>query len=520
MHPVKLTVAKRLALAFGVLILFLAVTVALGIHLLRASDEAARSLYEDGTLTLRHLGTFGSLAMRDRILLGDGVAHYDKARAAQRLADYAADRATAQAEWKAFAAAPMSAEEAALVRDVKATMDAYVDQGLGLVAAALAAERFEEATSILDKAVDAQTAPPMQAALATLMAYQVRQGQQTFDRAAGSNIAGMRAMLALGAFALLAGIAAASVITQHLNRQLGAEPGALAAMAQRIAGGDLTSSGRADEVPGSVMASMEAMRRSLDGVVTSVRDGVGNVATASSQIARGNLDLSGRTEQQVSSLRQTASSTEQLSGTIKTTAGHANQANELAVKATGSAREGGDMVTRVVATMADIQASSRQIAEIIGVIDGIAFQTNILALNAAVEAARAGEQGRGFAVVASEVRSLAGRSAEAARQIKSLIAASVERVEAGASLVAGAGRTMTQIVEQVDQVSDLIAHITTASLQQSQGVVQIDSAMQQLDQTTQQNAALVEEAAAAAGSLHAQADRLTRSVAAFRTSAG
>ena len=254
----------------------------------------------------------------------------------------------------------------------------------------------------------------------------------------------------------------------------------------------------------------------LNQAMTEVRGSVESIGTASSEIAVGNQDLSNRTEQTASSLQQTASSMEQLTGTVKQSADSARQANQLANSAAEVAARGGHVVAEVVSTMNEINASSKKIADIIGVIDGIAFQTNILALNAAVEAARAGEQGRGFAVVASEVRSLAGRSAAAAREIKSLIGASVDKVESGSRLVANAGDTMAEIVSSVQRVSDIIGEITAASAEQSDGIGQVNTAVIQLDRMTQQNAALVEQSAAAAESLKDQAMRLNDVVGTFQ----
>jgi methyl-accepting chemotaxis protein len=258
------------------------------------------------------------------------------------------------------------------------------------------------------------------------------------------------------------------------------------------------------------------MNDSLVRIVGEVRNGTDTIASASSQIAAGNLDLSGRTEQQASSLEETAASMEQLTATVKQNADNARQANQLAVTASGVALKGGSVVAEVVGTMGAINASSRKIVDIIGVIDGIAFQTNILALNAAVEAARAGEQGRGFAVVAAEVRNLAQRSAAAAKEIKTLIGDSVDKVEEGSKQVAQAGKTMDEIVDSVKRVTDIMAEITAASQEQSSGIEQVNQAITQMDQVTQQNAALVEEAAAAAASLQEQANNLSQAVSVFK----
>jgi len=292
-------------------------------------------------------------------------------------------------------------------------------------------------------------------------------------------------------------------------------------LAESIAAGDLSQThevARGDEM-GDLMRSLLAMSRSLSSTVGQVRTSADSIQTASSEIAAGNTDLSQRTEQTASSLQQTASSMEQLTGTVRQSADAASQANQLASSATQIAQRGGSVVSQVVATMEEINSSSKKIADIIGTIDGIAFQTNILALNAAVEAARAGEQGRGFAVVAGEVRLLAQRSAEAAREIKSLIGASVEKVESGSRLVADAGSTMTEIVASVQRVTDILGEISAAASEQSTGIGQVNGAVSQLDQMTQQNAALVEESAAAAGSLKQQAVGLASLVATFRLDA-
>jgi methyl-accepting chemotaxis protein len=306
-------------------------------------------------------------------------------------------------------------------------------------------------------------------------------------------------------------------IVRSLLKQLGGEPQSAVDLAQRVTSGDLSGSVamHAGDTS-SLMAHLDIMQHSLATVVTNVRHGAERVQNSSAEIAQGNQDLSERTESQASSLEQTAASMEQLNATVRQNADNARQANQLALSASTVAVKGGDVVSQVVNTMKGINESSHRISDIIQVIDGIAFQTNILALNAAVEAARAGEQGRGFAVVATEVRSLAGRSANAAREIKTLINASVERVDQGTALVDQAGATMTEVVAAIRRVTDLMGEISAASSEQSAGVQEVGEAVTQMDQMTQQNAALVEQMAAAASSLSAQARELVQAVAVFR----
>ena len=324
--------------------------------------------------------------------------------------------------------------------------------------------------------------------------------------------------ISLALIAVLTAIGLNVLMLRTMRKELGGDPADAREALSQISQGDLASGivnvGNAD----SLMGVMLQMQASLTEVVGSVRQGSEGVATASAEIAQGNHDLSARTEQQASALEETAASMEELSATVKQNADNAKQANQLAQSASTVAVRGGEVVTQVVDTMKGINDASRKISDIISVIDGIAFQTNILALNAAVEAARAGEQGRGFAVVASEVRSLAGRSADAAKEIKSLINASVERVEQGTALVDQAGATMTEVVGSIRRVTDLMGEITAASVEQSQGVAQVGEAVTQMDQTTQQNAALVEEMAAAASSLKTQAQDLVGTVAVFKLS--
>jgi len=324
--------------------------------------------------------------------------------------------------------------------------------------------------------------------------------------------------------ALVSAVAAVAIglllFSWHIGATLRRRVAASQAVANRVRDGDLTTpvtDGSRDEFS-PLLAALAVMQDSLTRIVSQVRSGSETVAAASAQISTGNGDLSARTEHQASALEETAAAMEELNSTVQTNAQNALQANVLAQSASTVAKQGGDVVSRVVDTMSGINESSKKISEIIGVIDGIAFQTNILALNAAVEAARAGEQGRGFAVVASEVRSLAARSAAAAKEIKALIATSVERVEAGTVLVGAAGQTMKEVVSSIERVTETVAQISAAGTEQSQGVSQVNVAVNQMDQATQQNAALVEEMSAAASSLSIQSRRLVETVATFKLS--
>lgn len=327
----------------------------------------------------------------------------------------------------------------------------------------------------------------------------------------------LNVMLGALVAALVCGVALAWTLARSVVQQLGGEPAALGQVAQRVSEGDLSPVAGASAAPaGSVLASLGAMQASLAHIVGQVRNASDSIATGSAEIASGNADLSQRTERQAASLQQTASSMAQMNQTVQGNADTARQAAQLAGGASGAAVKGGAIVGQVVATMDDISSSSRKIGDIIGVIDGIAFQTNILALNAAVEAARAGEQGRGFAVVAAEVRALAGRSANAAKEIKSLIATSVERVEHGSALVDRAGSTMSDVVTSIRRVTDIVGEISAASDEQSRGVSMVGDAVTEMDKATQQNAAMVEELAAAASSLKGQAQELMQTVTVFK----
>jgi len=358
----------------------------------------------------------------------------------------------------------------------------------------------QQTLALINKLVDMQ-----QAAAKDVMA-----GSVTADR-------GLMVMLfVLGAVAVAIGVACAAVITRSITGPLA---GAVE-VAQKVAAGELTSQVHVEgkDETSELLQALKDMNDSLAKTVGDVRTGTELISTASQEIASGNADLSARTESQASSLEETASSMEELTSTVKQNADNARQANQLAVTASSVAEKGGSVVSQVVETMGSIKASSSKIVDIIGVIDGIAFQTNILALNAAVEAARAGEQGRGFAVVASEVRNLAQRSAGAAKEIKELIGDSVNKVDAGSKLVDEAGQTMDLIVTSIRQVADIMGEITAATQEQSNGIEEVNQAITQMDEMTQQNAALVEEAAAAAESMQEQAELLAQAVSIFKLS--
>jgi methyl-accepting chemotaxis protein len=412
-----------------------------------------------------------------------------------------------------------SAEEKALLGQVK-DAEAVAMPAIAKASALYLANNAMDATRVMVKEIRPAQKKWLEA-LDQLGALEDKQNNQTQVDAEAQFGSARNFMLVLLALAVGMGVAAATWITRGLLKQLGAEPSYTSKIATSIAEGDLSiaidtkSSDR-----GSLLSEMKQMRNSLVDIVSQVRRGTQTITTASREIAAGNTDLSSRTELQASSLEKTASAMEELTSTVKQNADNAREANQLAATASDVARKGGEVVSQVVGTMGEINSSASKIADIIGVIDGIAFQTNILALNAAVEAARAGEQGRGFAVVASEVRNLAQRSAAAAKEIKTLIGDSVEKIGRGSKLVGQAGVTMDEVVDSVKRVTNIMSEIANASAEQSAGIEQVNLSIIEMDGMTQQNAALVEQAAAAFQSLQDQAAELQRVVSIFKLAEG
>ena len=508
-------IATRLGAGFAAVLALTALIVAVGAWRLgAAADEAAHLMAVP--LAKERLANEWYRSVSIGVRRTAAIAKSsDPSLEAYFAAEIKASTARASEIVKALEGMPVSDEERKLLAAITANRGPYIAARDSIMKAKRDAKP-EEAERIFAQSFT----PTSQSYLERLRAYMEFQ-DKAIDQAGAAiqaNAASGRSGLAMlgGAVLLIGGVLARLLsrsITQPLAQAL--------TQARAVADGDLTrrSVVQGDDEAASLLRSLNEMQERLTTLVTQVRQGVDSVGTASQEIARGNNDLSQRTEQTASSLQQTASSIEQLTSTVSQTADSARSAKQLAQSASDVAQRGGQVVSQVVATMQEINASSKKIADIIGAIDGIAFQTNILALNAAVEAARAGEQGRGFAVVASEVRSLAQRSAEAAREIKALIGASVEKVASGSRLVSDAGSTMNDIVASVQRVSDIISEISAAAGEQSSGIGQVNSAVAQLDQATQQNAALVEQSAAAAESLRDQSQQLAGVVAAFRTTA-
>jgi methyl-accepting chemotaxis protein len=509
----NLRLGTRLGMAFAIV---LALTVGLGaiaVNRIGAVNAATADIATNWLVATRALSDYDTAVSAMRRAEANHVMSTtaDEFREAESRIGKARDEAGAAL--KQYADTVTSDDEKKLLADLQATSRAYDAVQSKLLELSRGGEATMAATRTLYQTTSRESFAAMAKAIQQSLDFQGKGA----DRAYADSQASYESTRTLVIVLVVAAAAIGSVLAWFITRSITMPIRRAVEVAETVARGDLRTriEVTSKDETGQLLSALKRMNEALVGTVSVVRGNAENVATASSQIAQGNVDLSQRTEEQASNLQQTAASMEQLTATVKTNADTARQAAQLADSASAVAGQGGEVVGRVVTTMEDITSSSRKIADIIGTIDGIAFQTNILALNAAVEAARAGEQGRGFAVVAGEVRSLAQRSAEAAKEIKSLIGASVEKVEAGSALVGDAGRTMGEIVTQVKRVSDLISEISAASVEQTQGIGQIGDAVSQLDQVTQQNAALVEESSAAAESLKAQAAQLAQAVSFF-----
>jgi len=506
----NIKVGTRLSLAFGLILLITAMIAFVGVWRLQELAATTSRLGIEDSEKLKMAVQWRQTIDLNWIRTRASVLDADTGRMGMWQADMDKTSEISLASRKRLIELVQSEEGKELIAKIDAAREAYRTPRAALL-------KRKQAGDDVSAALDRDLKPLADAYSGAI--YQLEQRQQMrYDAslAQAEDVAAQGRVIILGgaALALLLGTISSVVLTRSITIPLRQA----ARSASHIADGDLTqainSVGR-DEAA-ELQSALKNMQSRLVGIVGNVRQGTDTIATASSQIASGNQDLSSRTEEQASSLEETAASMEELTSTVKQNADNARQANQLAVSASNVAVRGGSVVSQVVDTMGSINASSRKIVDIIGVIDGIAFQTNILALNAAVEAARAGEQGRGFAVVAAEVRNLAQRSAAAAKEIKTLIGDSVDKVEEGSKQVAEAGKTMDEIVDSVKRVTDIMAEITAASQEQTSGIEQINQAITQMDQVTQQNAALVEEAAAAAASLQEQASGLSQVVSVFR----
>ena len=506
-------IGQRLGIGFGILALLLVAIVALAyVRLVGTQDRLdlvvelqRRASVAEQWRALTHLNASRAIAIAKSGNQAEVAAYFDPlVKATSAEINGLQETLEKQVD---------SARGKTLLAEIATRRQAYLDARKDVLTALKAGET-ERGNQLLNSAM-LPAADVYVKAIESIAAYQRERVSESLVQTE-AEVTRTEAMLLV---LLLACLGVAGGAAWSLTRSVTSPLRDALAATEAIADGDLTRTmlvdGR-DEVS-ALLRGLQRMQTQLRQVVGQIRSGTDSIGTASNEVALGSQDLSGRTEQTASNLQQTASSMEQITATVKQSSDAASQANQLAASATAVARRGGSVVSEVVSTMNEINTSSKRIADIIGTIDGIAFQTNILALNAAVEAARAGEQGRGFAVVAGEVRSLAQRSAEAAREIKSLIGTSVEKVETGSRLVGDAGATMTEIVASVQRVSDIIGEISAAAAEQSSGIGQVNTAVSELDRMTQQNAALVEESAAAAESLKDQAHRLSDAVSVFRT---
>jgi len=509
----QFTVSARLWFMVGLFAMVILVGALIGLGGTRLGVNAVEEMYTERTVPARLIAEAESLMQDSRLQMGAALQTPKDEVIAQAAQSITANNQQIATLFKRFEDSPRSKEVEEKFRAMLKAYAAYQSAAVDPAVAGLKSGDLMDLKSIIVKKARPLFAE-VKKEMSAISALYETEATVSFDTAQS------RYRLMLISVVISVGVALFAVVLygRALVHSITGPLEKAVDLAERVAAGDLTADvdtqGR-DELA-RLLGALQGMNQSLAGVVQKVRSAADSIATGSAQIATGNADLSHRTEQQAANLQRTAASMEELSVTVRQNADSARQADQVASTASNSAGKGGEVVGRVVGTMQDISASSRRIADIIGVIDGIAFQTNILALNAAVEAARAGESGRGFAVVASEVRSLAGRSADAAKEIKQLIGQSVETVESGSRQAQDAGASMQDIVRHVSQVSQLIAEISSASGQQTHGIEQVSEAVSQLDQVTQANSSLVEEAAAAAESLRVQAGQLVDTVAGFR----
>jgi methyl-accepting chemotaxis protein len=510
------TIKSRLVFVIGFLSLLLISGGVVGLGSLHRSNDSLKTLYEARLIPMGQLDIIVRNIDRDRMAIAEAINN-DPGFIAKRIDDVKRRGAEITRILDTYLASDLAPQEKTLATAFADSYKKFVTEGLQPAVAALGSQNSQQAMEMMQGPMS-QHYTPMQEGIDALIKLQLDIAKQEFEKGQQLYAIVRNACLVGILFGVLLAILVGTWVIRGITRPLGAA----VTLAQGVAAGDLTQriAVQSQDETGQLLTALRDMNDSLARTVGQVRAGTETITVASREIASGNADLSARTEEQASALEKTATAMDQLTGTVRQNADNARQANQLVVSASGHAVKGGDVVGQVVNTMGSIKESSRKIADIIGVIDGIAFQTNILALNAAVEAARAGEQGRGFAVVAAEVRNLAQRSANAAKEIKALIGDSVDKVDEGGRLVDEAGKTMGDIVNSVRHVADIMAEITAASDEQSAGIEGIHRAIAQMDKMTQQNAALVEEAAAAAESMQDQALALAQSVAVFKLEQG
>ncbi len=511
------SVKARLVGTMGVLALLIATVGVISLYGMSRANSGLASVYADRLIPAGQISSILDNVMENRLLVMDAISDTDRETARRSADKIEQNKIEITRLWEQYMATYLTEEEKRLAKDWADKRARFVNESLEPAVAALRSGRIEEARRIAHGSMEA-TYPPVKEGAAKLMQLQMDVGKQEFEQAEASYR--LTRNLALGTFVL--GSLFAILMGWYLMRAILRPLREAIALAETVSSGNLAVKvdvERHDEF-GNLMQSLSNMVGNLTSIVTDVRGSTNGITSASHEISTSNSDLSNRTQEQASALEETASSMEEMTSTVKQNAGNARQADQLASSAREQAEKGGTVVSRAVSAMSEISDSSKKIADIIGVINEIAFQTNLLALNAAVEAARAGEQGRGFAVVATEVRNLAQRSAQAAKEIKELITDSVDKVKGGTGLVEESGKTLQEIVAAVKKVSDIIAEIAAASQEQSSGIDQVNKAVMQMDQVTQQNASLVEEAAQVSRSMEEQARVLGRMMSFFRLGAG